>query len=65
MEDSPVCGSDHKTYGSICKLRATACKQAKAIIVLKKGPCNDREGNTDNEELNLDEEDEAEEDMFY
>eukprot|EP00795_Rhopilema_esculentum_P013365 gene13365-4219_t len=66
-EDSPVCGSDHKTYSSICKLRATACQQAKAIIVLKKGPCDDkdREGNTDSEEFNLDEADEAEEELFY
>ena len=34
-----VCGSDHKTYSSLCELRAAACKQKKAIIVLKNGAC--------------------------
>eukprot|EP00112_Aurelia_sp_Birch-Aquarium-sp1_P016541 Seg3765.5 transcript_id=Seg3765.5/GoldUCD/mRNA.D3Y31 product=Agrin protein_id=Seg3765.5/GoldUCD/D3Y31 len=34
-----VCGSDHKTYKSICHLRAAACIAKTAIIVLKNGPC--------------------------
>ena len=34
-----VCGSDHKTYKSICHLRAAACIAKTAIILLKNGAC--------------------------
>ena len=36
-----VCGSDHKTYKSICHLRAAACTAKTAIIVLKNGACEE------------------------
>ena len=37
--EHPVCGSDHTTYKSLCELKAAACRQKKAIIVLKNGGC--------------------------
>ena len=39
MSGEQVCGSDHKTYKSLCFLRRAACQQKEAIVVLKKGSC--------------------------
>ncbi|KAK3740793.1 hypothetical protein QZH41_010082, partial [Actinostola sp. cb2023] len=40
VKTAPVCGSNDKTYTSICELGRAACKSQKKITVVKKGACN-------------------------
>ena len=37
----PVCGSDGKTYGNLCTLKATACVSKNMISVAKLGQCGE------------------------
>jgi len=39
-EQSPVCGSDRRTYQSECLLQWKACKRNWNIVKLKDGPCD-------------------------
>ena len=38
-ENSPVCGSDGRTYSSECQLEWTACKRNWNITLVNQGPC--------------------------
>ncbi|TRZ08045.1 hypothetical protein HGM15179_019063 [Zosterops borbonicus] len=38
----PVCGSDLRTYGNPCELRAMACRLQTHIDIKHKGPCGER-----------------------
>ena len=40
-EQDLVCGSDKKTYGNKCLMKATACKENKAIEVVAKRKCGE------------------------
>lgn len=39
-EDSPICGSNGKTYANDCEMQFDACKNQKAIYISHKGPCS-------------------------
>lgn len=39
-----VCGSDGKTYGTVCHLYKMACKQQKDLVVSNWGSCSNSGG---------------------
>ena len=41
QEINPVCGSDGKTYDSVCRLRYAACSIRARITVVARGRCGD------------------------
>ena len=40
-EEEPLCGTNNRTYTSLCKLKATACLLDESIDVAKKGACDE------------------------
>ena len=57
--DEPWCGSDGRTYPSLCHLRATTCMERTAVVPLYEGEClTTMEGDTYAEEKEEHEEEE-------